>query len=513
MKRTLFFILILLSIALKSQFTSPGLGTKYSMNELSNLYPASIEKISDTEYNIKENFTIAQNDSLVINVNNILIKVNPNVLIKIAGYFETNSSASEFTSTTPSLPYQGLLFEESSKVKLLNSRFSYGGGIKSKTAKINVDHCEFYKNSSGISTVAALEIEFNEDSNISYSPIIQNSKFIENKNAAFVNSINNGVCFAQFLNNHVKKNGKNTKAQIEIKFYSLRIPNVTTDTIRIKNNQITGDRNILAGGFYMLYGLLPFVIANNTISDNTFGADIQLNGSLGYNNTHIDYIYNNNVFDNNVVDNNLVLAGAGFSFAGGGAFTVGSGHNIVIYKNIIRNNVKGIVTREYAKLDLGSDRPRSIGRNIFYNNKTLNETIALFITYRGLLPIAKFNCWREGEVSNDQMVLDVIKTDYYPLVDSYKLERTIPYDCGEIVLNTNDINKKSTPFLYPNPNNGTFIINSDFDDKLIIFDPAGRKLHASEVKKGENTIQSDLKPGVYFLELIKAKKKNKVSIQ
>lgn len=510
MKRVLLFILIPLSIALKSQFISPGAGTKYSMNELSNLYPASVEKISDTEYNIKENFTIAQNDSLVIDVDSILVKIDPNILIKVSGYFETSSSSSEFTSTTPSFPYQGILFENSSKVKLLNSRFSYGGGIKSKTAKIKVDHCEFYKNSSGINTGAALEIEFNEDSNISYSPIIQNSKFIENKNAAFINSINNGVCFVQFLNNHVNKNGKNTNAQIEIKFYSMRLPNGNTDTIRIKNNQITGDRNIVGtGGLYMFYGQLPFVIANNTISDNAYGANIEMNASLGYNDTQTDYIYNNNIFDNNVGN----TFGGGFSFRGGLPSTIGSGHTIVIYKNIIRNNVKGIVTGQYAKLDLGSDRPRSIGRNIFDNNKTQNETIALFVTYRGLLPIAKFNCWRKGVVSNDQMVIDVIKTDYYPLTDSGKLEKTIPYDCGSVALNTNETNKKNTPFLYPNPNNGTFIINSDFDDKLIIFDPAGRRLYESDIKKGKNTVQTHLKTGIYFLELTKTKKTKKVSIR
>lgn len=58
----------------------------------------------------------------------------------------------------------------------------------------------------------------------------------------------------------------------------------------------------------------------------------------------------------------------------------------------------------------------------------------------------------------------------------------LPMDVNQLsLIQMKPLKKHSNIILHLN--NGIFIINSDFDDKLIIFDPAGRRLYKSDIKK------------------------------
>lgn len=512
---TLLFLIVFLfgAIHVNGQYVTPNTGQKYSLETLSNISSGAVIKENATSYLIKSNLQIAANDSLVIDVDSVVVKIDPGITVTVSGYMETNSLFSEFKSLNNLQPYNGFLFGNTSKTKLLNAKFSYGGGLKFKTGNVFIDNCEFSYNVSGINTDAAVEINLETTSipNIAVYPIVKNSKFIKNSNSAFSGALLYYLGYLQFTNNYIFKNGKPNKAQIEIN-ESAYITNVIgnnlpLDTIKIKNNQIIGDRNLSnVGGIHITGKNLPLIVASNIIKDNVYGVFTK---ELGYDLTN--YFYNNIVEDNNTPSNNSI-SGFGFHFEGALPF-VFTGMN-VLYNNKIRNNVIGISTAMFARLDLGGGERNGLGRNVFFNNKKNGETIALMIQYRGYLPPAKYNCWREGELSNDSMVVEVIKSTSNTYTFNDILTSVFPYDCGLTALGTRDIEKANNAFsIYPNPNRGTFFIKADYEDTIGIFDTAGRLVLKSDIRKGENKIETKLSTGTYLIEFIKAKINKKISVK
>ncbi|MGE8527538.1 T9SS type A sorting domain-containing protein [Chryseobacterium rhizosphaerae] len=508
---TLLFLIVFLfgAIHVNGQYVTPNTGQKYSLETLSNISSGAVIKENATSYLIKSNLQIAANDSLVIDVDSVVVKIDPGITVTVSGYMETNSLFSEFKSLNNLQPYNGFLFGNTSKTKLLNAKFSYGGGLKFKTGNVFIDNCEFSYNVSGINTDAAVEIYFDNLTGpyIIVYPTIKNSKFIKNLNSAFFGELKNFPGFLRFTNNYVYKNGKSNNAQIEIldKLSSLLNNPMPLDATKINDNQIIGDRNLTSvGGIHIdNSGYSALEVNGNVIKDNAYGVFVKLGPPSGKTN-----YYNNNVVEDNNTDSST---GEGFRFEGVASWTTNPN---VLYNNKIRNNLIGIYSYYRAYLELGGGLNGSLGHNVFFNNIKNGEIIALQIGYKGLMPNAKYNCWREGELSNDSMAVGVIKSISNLLSTDVFLAGIIPYDCGLTALGTKDIEKANNAFsIYPNPNRGTFFIKADYEDTIGIFDTAGRLVLKSDIRKGENKIETKLSTGTYLIEFMKAKINKKISVK
>ena len=54
--------------------------------------------------------------------------------------------------------------------------------------------------------------------------------------------------------------------------------------------------------------------------------------------------------------------------------------------------------------------------------------------------------------------------------------------------------------LYPNPSNGTFVVDTKEKSTYQIYDINGRLVKQGELKIGQNNIQTNLKKGVYIMK-------------
>lgn len=450
MKPILFFLILIgISNSLKSQFTSPGTGGNYSLEEIASISPTTVIKESSTKYRILQNITILE-DSLVINVDNAEIFLDAGKLVTINGYFEAKSNNILFTSSDQSQSYQGFLFNNTSKILLQNTKFQYGGGIKCLTGFIIIDNCEFFKNKNGITTQAALDMRYSVVAPYNpVKPIIKNSRFLENENAAFYSNFGRRY-YPQFLNNYVYKNGKSGSAQLLFvgDASSEHIPILEVDTTRIENNIILGDRNNVKIGGVKIETTNPnFIFSENIVKDNYYGLDVDVYYAM-YDKPNTNYI-DNNIFEyNNTGDENDRAGGFGLDIGQllpSTSYPYYNPNPTSVSRNKIGNNYVGI-TYQRVPANFGGEssiyyNDYSIGQNVFYNNIRNNKEIAIEVGYKSFLPISKFNCWKEGEQVTDAMIYNLIYQTYSPLTPEQLLPRMKPYSCD--FLNSDEI-KQST---------------------------------------------------------------------
>ena len=105
------------------------------------------------------------------------------------------------------------------------------------------------------------------------------------------------------------------------------------------------------------------------------------------------------------------------------------------------------------------------------------------------------NCWIEGEELTAESVESVIAHD----VDDDALGEVIftPFGC-EGLSNPDFVLTK--PAIYPNPSNGSFIIEIPEPATTEIFNISGQRVLQAQLAAGSNDILVDLPSGVYILK-------------
>jgi hypothetical protein len=63
----------------------------------------------------------------------------------------------------------------------------------------------------------------------------------------------------------------------------------------------------------------------------------------------------------------------------------------------------------------------------------------------------------------------------------------------------NSLEGKNTLLVYPNPNNGSFYIKSDFEKEILIFDITGKLIKKVKLEKDKETSINGLGVGIYFV--------------
>lgn len=465
------FLLIFLSVYGNAQFVSPGNGTVYTLSSLSTAAPAALVN-NGTSYTMVQNITISAGDTILMDENTTLT-INPTIKLTVAGVYNTATTVTSLliTSGNAAAFFNGIQFDATSNVQMKNTTLEYGGGIRVSTGNFLMDNCIVKYFKTGLVTSGAMSFSAG-------SPIVKNSQFIQNERSA-LSSAANSVVSATFSNNYLFGNTTDNTNRPQINMGPSGL-----DSIRILNNTVIGDptKTMVGGIAAASLNSTPqrVRISGNTVTNNRYGITVYGVGAAGY--------IKNNIITNNNTQNDPNNGGSGIAL-------YGTGDQLYITQNQIRGNLWGITLPTSGTANLGSDVPGNlnIGQNIFYNNGNGGTTTALFNNTANPI-MAKFNCWRENEMSTDAMVEAVI---FHQADDATKgLVTYSPYNCA--ILSTNEV-VLSRNAVYPNPNDGNFTFEAPASGNIIVNDSSGRLIFSALVKKGKNSVQLRQIPGVYFL--------------
>lgn len=478
-KITLLFCLI--AFFAKAQFTSPGTGTVYTLNSLSAAAPAVLLN-NGTSYTMVSNITISAGDTLLMDENTTLT-INPGIKLTVAGIYNTTATALTITSGNPASVFNGIQFDATANVQMKNTTLEYGGGIRVSTGNFLMDNCivRYFKN--GLVTSGAMSFSTG-------SPVVQNSQFLQNERSA-LSSAANATVSAIFINNYLYGNTTDNSNRPQI-----NMGPAGTDSIKIINNTVMGNPALtMVGGIASsnFVGSAHRVrISGNIVKNNRYGINVQAAGAAG--------IIRGNVIENNNTQNNPAQGGSGISL-------YGTSDQLYVAFNQIRNNLWGITFPTTGTANLGSNTAGNLnqGQNIFYNNVNTGATYALYNNSSSAIS-AKFNCWREDEMSSDAMVEQVI---FHQPDDATKglVDFSSHFSCMK--LGTNEVSLPKNA-LYPNPNTGNFFLEAPATGTYTVSDAAGRHIRSGLVKKGNNEIQLIAVPGVYYMTYLQNGKKSTV---
>lgn len=473
MKKYFTFLSALAALYLNAQFTSPGTGVTYNLTSLATAAPGTVIN-NGTYFQIAKDVTIKANDKLIIDENTI-IKMDKDVTLFIFGEYQSMMDNLVITPTIDGEAYKGIRFEEASIANIKNTTIEKGGGLRVNTTTFVMDNCIVRYNVTGVTSSSAIQF------GSGISPMIKNSQFIENNTSALGSGANITVS-ATIDGNYFYGNNKSNANRPQINMG----PGGAAG-IKIINNSIIGDRTLtLTGGISasaLVGGDNNVTIENNTIKDNRYGITVAGNSSYGK--------VSKNTIENNNTQNNPSQGGSGINFIGSGTQVM----DVKVSENIITGNLWGVTLQGTAQANFGSDEPgkENIGLNVFKNNGNAGATYALFNNTTNNLE-AKFNCWRDGELSDDTMVEAVISHN----VDDATLGTVNfkPYNCAKLAINEVSHIKN---VIYPNPSNGQFTFDTEKAGNIIITDMSGKLVHSDIVKKGQNKLNLNLQSGTYLL--------------
>lgn len=401
---TLFFI----PLALLAQYTTPGTGQTYSLDELVTLSNGTVTSAGN-EYKILFPLFIAANDTFEITTNNT-IRIAPQALITVedSAVFNVYSNAL-FTKLNPDSNYVGFRFESLSKVDIEGPIFEYGGGFKSITGDLKIVDCIMRYNNGGSSTSAVVGLS-------NGSPLFSECTFFENETAA-IGSPANGSIAPTIINCTFTGNnlGNSNRPQINLGPSGV-------DTIKIINNTITGyAENSKVGGIAVsnfFSGNAYALITGNTITNNRYGVT-----AVG---TFYSLISGNIIEDNNT-QGDPSLGGSGININSGGE------NSHVILDNEIRGNLWGITTQGNALINLGDldDAEIGAGNNVFSGNGNGGEIFAFYNNTPNFVS-AQANCWTEDNQEATEADIEAV-IFHFADADSLGLVDYSNWLCGAIV--------------------------------------------------------------------------------
>lgn len=454
------------------QFTTPNTSETYTIAQLDALTDVISYDTSSNQYLLTENLTISATDTFLAE-SDFVLAIAEGKLITVVGTIHINApNEVHFTSTNPGTVYfNGLRLEDGSTAHFTKFKMTYGGGIRSLSENFFMDQSEVSYQNAGISTGAA--INFSEG-----NPTIQNSRFIENITPAVASGANQSVAL-NYINNYLYHNnqGDSNRPQINMG------PSGSGAITRIIGNTIIGDRTKTRVGGVSVSSLVgvdnEFWIENNLIKDNRYGFTATGGNTKG------------NLINNQFIDNNTEPVPAN----GGSGINIYLAQNPADYViNILGNEIKGNLwgitnIGNGAYVFLGNEA--NPGNNVFENNGNGGVTYALY-NNSPLAISAQGNCW--DPMLTDERVEEVIV--HYNDDTTLGLVDYSNYAC---LLNTTDVALNQIK-VYPNPNQGNFIIESHQKDTFKIYNLTGQLVASGELVKGKNEIKAKLSPGTYVLK-------------
>ena len=136
----------------------------------------------------------------------------------------------------------------------------------------------------------------------------------------------------------------------------------------------------------------------------------------------------------------------------------------------------------------------SVGNNVFKDNGNSGVIYALYNNTPNAVS-ATNNCWREGELSTDAMVEEVIT--HQVDISTLGLVTFSPYLCAVPLATSNATVAQNS--IYPNPSNGTFTFDAEKSGNIVVTDMTGKIVYSGIVNKGKNRVSVKATSGTYVL--------------
>ena len=458
---TLIFILTL-SVSLNAQWTSPGDGTTYTLDDLVEVSGCVSFDPQIFYYFITGDITISANDKLYINRNDGLIYITfaNDYTITIKGSMEAMGQDEEHYLPI-GMGSGHLRFEDASDPSFLSyCWFGEMNGIQIINSDVTFDTCRFhyFYSQQQSSTVNIMNCD----------PVFTNCEFYSNEGAA-IGSPANGQASPQIVNCQFTNNVTSNANQPQI-----NLGPGAQDSIRIVNCSIEGDFD-MSGGIaitdLMNTGDTKILLKDNVIKNNRYGYNQQ-----GYNLSSV--IVGNQFIDNNL-ETNPMNGGSGIS-----VFGMNENNKAIIRNNVITGNLWGITAINALDIDLGTED--DWGHNQIHDNGNGGVVYDLYNNSTSDI-IAVGNYWG---TTDEQEIEEHITHQYDD--PSLGLVNYIPFSTDDAIEES-----ENTIFeVWPNPAKDRFIVEGK--GKMTITNALGQILLSSEID-GKESIR--LPQGLYFVKI------------
>jgi len=481
MKNKIFILgSLIVTCSLNAQYTTPNTGINWTLNDIMADSPGTVT-MEGGDYILHEDLMVAENDSLRLD-DTLVLKIKPGVEIGVKGYFLSDAQDSQIkiTAYDTANPYKGFWFYDDSEIFLINTLIEYGGGLKVVTGNFQMYDCGIGNHSVGSSTGAA--ISFSKG-----SPVVDGCQFYQNDKPALSSAANASVA-AIIVGNYFEQNHQLNGNAPQINMG----PSGASDTIKIINNIIIGDRDLTKVGGISASSLLGvennILISGNTIRDNRYGITSMGQATSG--------IISDNIIEDNDTEGQPMLGGSGINLYDTSL--------VYVTGNEIRRNLWGITLQENAKINLGSDQQEDYnpGENIFSENGNNDMVFALYNNTPNEVK-ALHNCWIEGQQSTEEDVEGVIfhKNDDDSLGEVFY----DPFKCG-VGMSTSDLDSDIFR-IYPNPASDYLMVSIEGTGDLKIIDINGKIVLSQKNIDSKSVIRFNLPKGVYIVEFVNSKVK------
>ena len=366
MKKLFSFFALMLALAgsAKAQWTSPGNGTTYDLNELVAVSNGSVVFIGELPYSQERpiyrfmaDITISPNDHLLITEHNFIEFDDVTLTIQgsmttenmysIPGNFFDKSHENEnahprirFEDATGASLLESCVFLTFSGIQIINSDVTF--------SNCQINHVDTFHQSSAVNVMNC-------------DPVFTNCLFFDNEGAAIGSPVN-GQGSPQILNCLFYYNVTANANQPQI-----NLGPGATDTIRIMNCEVLGGGHDMSGGISIAdltnTGSTKILLKDNVVKDNRYGYNQQ-----GYNLSSV--IVGNQFIDNNL-ETNPNNGGSGISIYG-----MTTDNKAKLRNNLISGNLWGITAIYYHDIDLGTED--DWGHNLIYGNGNGGTEYALY---------------------------------------------------------------------------------------------------------------------------------------
>ncbi len=457
---------------LNAQWTSPGNGTTYTLDDLVEISGCVSFDPQIFYYFISGDITISANDKLYINRNDGLIYITfaNDYTITIKGSMEAMGQDEEHYLPI-GMGSGHLRFEDASDPSFLSyCWFGEMNGIQIINSDVTFDTCRFhyFYSQQQSSAVNCMNCD----------PVFTNCEFYSNEGAA-IGSPANGQASPQILNCQFTNNVTSNANQPQI-----NLGPGANDTIRIVNCTIEGGGHDMSGGItiadLMNTGDTKILLKDNVVKNNRYGYNQQ-----GYNLSSV--IVGNQFIDNNL-ETNPMNGGSGIS-----VFGMNENNKAVIRNNMITGNLWGITAINAFDIDLGTED--DWGYNQIHDNGNGGVVYDLYNNSANDI-MAVGNYWGTTDIQEIENHITHQNDD-----PNLGLVNYIPFLEDDNVSESN-----TTAFeVWPNPvSDGSFTLTLEkaIPSELVIYNVNGQIVKSQKIDNQTNVINVEsLGSGVYFVEV------------
>ena len=475
-KITILVLLAFASAPVFAQYSTPGNGGVYTLDDLVAQSEGALTQVEGV-YFLHEDLQIAVSDTLQILQNGSLL-IAPELRITVSGVLKIDAPESFLMDCSEEgEKFEGVHVEVDANIDWNHLVMQNGGGIRLLTElTASITNSEFYDNYGGVATGAVFSISRG-------SHIIENNRFIGNDTPA-VASAGNATASPSIIGNYIEANNQGNSNRPQI---NMGPTGVATDTIKIINNTIIGDRDkTRVGGISvsaLIGGNVNAIVRDNIIKDNRYGVTIA--------GPNVWSEIKGNIIEDNDTEGLPNLGGSGINLLTQNP----TKYDVFITQNQIRRNLWGITMQNDAMANLG-DNDINPGNNVFADNGNNGQIFALYNNTSNDI-MAMHNCWTEDPNITLEDAEDVI---FHNHDDSTLGVVTFdPVSCA--ILGIEELTE-SKIILAPNPASQFVVLHgvSAFN-QAIIYDVLGKEVSRFTIEKDSQQIDLNLKSGVYFVRI------------